>query len=175
MNSLIFFKNIIDIYPILVLINKTKMNDLSGSINCLDCTKRAKCFKKLIPTELEFIKQKSTQIQYRKDENICKQGAFASYVLYLADGLVKIYLEGQGNKNINIAITKPSEFIGLSAIFGNNNYNYSALALQDSSICLIEKESLTKLLINNGSFACEIIKWYCDKEIQLFNKINTVN
>ena len=150
------------------------MKDLGGSINCLDCNKRAKCFKKLNPTELEFIKQKRTQIQYRKDENICKQGAFASYVLYVADGLVKIYLEGQGNKNINVAIAQSSEFIGLSAIFGNNNYNYSALALRDSSIYLIEKESLTKLLVNNGDFACEIIKWYCDKEIQLFNKIKSL-
>ena len=150
------------------------MNDYSGSTNCLDCTKRSKCFKKLIPSELEFINQKSTQIQYRKGENICKQGAFASYVLYIADGLVINYLECQGNKNINVTISKTSEFIGLSAIFGDNIYNYSALALRDSSICLIEKESLKKLLLNNGIFASEIIKWYCDKEIQLFSKIKSL-
>jgi len=150
------------------------MKDDSGLINCLECKKRAKCFKKLIPSELEFINQKSTQIQYRKGENICKQGAFASYVLYVADGLAKIYLESQGNKNINVSITKATEFIGLSAIFGDNNYNYSALALRDSSICLIEKESLKKLLFENGDFACEIIKWYCDKEIQLFHKIKSL-
>lgn len=150
------------------------MNDDSGLIDCLNCKRRATCFKKLIPSELEFINQKSTQIQYRKGENICKQGAFASYVLYVADGLAKIYLESQGGKNINVTITKSSEFIGLSAMFGDNNYNYSALALRDSSICLIEKDSLKKLLIENGDFACEIIKWYCDKEMQLFNKIRSL-
>jgi len=150
------------------------MDNFSESINCLECKKSSKCFKKLIPTELDFINQNKTLIHYRKGENICKQGAFASYVLYIADGLVKIYLESPGNKNINVRISKTSEFIGLSAIFGDNIYNYSAQALHDSSICLIEKESFKKLLYNNGNFASEVIKWYCEKEKQLFSQIRSL-
>lgn len=156
------------------MINLIDMDNYSESINCLDCTKSSKCFKKLIPSELEFINQNKTQIQYRRGENICKQGAFASYVLYIADGLVKIYLESRGNRNINVKISQSQEFIALSAIFGDNFYNYSAVALCDSSICLIEKESFKKLLLNNGVFASEIIRWNCEKEIQLFDKIKSI-
>ncbi len=150
------------------------MNDFTESTNCLDCTKSSACFKKLIPSELEFINQKKTQILYKKGETICKQGAFSSYVLFISDGLVKLYLESPNNKNINIKILKTSEFIGLSSIYGENIYNYSAVALEDSSICLIEKESLRKLLNDNGNFASEIIKWYCANEKQLFNKIKSL-
>ena len=150
------------------------MNNYSESINCRDCKRSSKCFKKLIPSELAFINQNKTQIQYRKGETICKQGAFASYVLYITNGLVKIYLESQGNRNINVNISKSNEFIALSAIFGENIYNYSALALCDSSICLIEKESFKKLVLHNGVFASEIVKWYCDKEKQLFDKIKSI-
>ena len=150
------------------------MNDFTNSTNCLNCTKSSKCFKQLIPSELEFINQNKTQIQYKKGENICKQGAFASYVLYISEGLVKLYLENPNQKNINIKILKTSEFIGLSSIYGENIYNYSAIALKDSTICLIEKESIRKLLINNGNFASEIIKWYCRNEKQLFNKIKSL-
>ncbi len=145
----------------------------SESINCVDCKNSSKCFKKLIPSELEFINQNKTQILYRKGENICKQGAFASYVLYISDGLVKLYLESPNNKNINLKILKTSEFIGLSSIYGDNIYNYSTLALKDSTICLIEKKSFRKLLMNNGHFASEIIKWYCENEKQLFTKIQS--
>jgi len=88
--------------------------------------------------------------------------------------LVKIYLENSDNKNINIKISKTSEFIGLTAIFGNNIYNYSAQALNDCSVCLIEKESFKKLLLNNGNFASEVINWYCKKEMLLFNKIKSL-
>lgn len=150
------------------------MDDYSESINCLDCTKSSACFKKLIPSELEFINLNKTQIVYRKGENICKQGAFASYVLYISDGLVKLYLESPNNKNI-LRILKTSEFIGLSSIYGDNIYNYSTIALKDSTICLIEKNSVKKLLRDNGHFASEIIKWYCENEIQLFNKIQSLS
>jgi CRP/FNR family transcriptional regulator len=128
----------------------------------------------LIPSELEFINLNKTQIQYKKGENICKQGAFTSYVLYLVDGLVKLYLESPNNKNINIRILRSSEYIGLSSIYGDNIYNYSAIATKDSTICLIEKDSFRKLLIDNGLFASEIIKWHCEKEKQLFNKIKSL-
>jgi CRP/FNR family transcriptional regulator len=147
----------------------------SESTNCLDCKRSAKCFKKLIPSELEFINQNKTQILYRKGENICKQGAFASYVLFISDGLVKLYLEGSNNKDINLKILKTSEFIGLSSIYGDNIYNYSTVALKDSTICLIEKDSFKKLLIDNGHFASEIIKWYCENEKQLFKKIQSLS
>jgi len=150
------------------------MNNFSESVNCPECKKSSKCFKKLIPSELEFINQNKTQILYRKGENICKQGAFASYVLYISDGLVKLYLESPNNKNINLKILQTSEFVGLSSIYGDNLYNYSTAALKDSNICLIEKESFRKLLTNNGHFASEIIKWYCENEKRLFNKIQSL-
>ena len=150
------------------------MDDFTESTNCLNCSKSAACFKKLIPSELEFINQNKTQVLYRRGENICKQGAFASYVLYISDGSVKLFLESPNNKNINIKILRTSEFIGLSSIYGENIYNYSAVALEDSSICLIEKQSLRKLLNDNGNFASEIIKWYCVNEKQLFNKIKSL-
>ena len=150
------------------------MIDYTESTNCLDCTKSSKCFKQLIPSELEFINENKTQVLYRNGENICKQGAFASYVLYISDGLIKLYLESPNNKNINIKILKTSEFIGLSSVYGENIYNYSAVALKDSNICLLEKKSFRKLLNNNGNFASEIIKWYCNNEKQLFNKIKSL-
>ncbi|MCD4665967.1 MAG: Crp/Fnr family transcriptional regulator [Bacteroidales bacterium] len=150
------------------------MDDYSKSVNCLECTRSSKCFKKLIPSELKFINQNKTQILYRKGENICKQGAFASYVLYISDGLVRLYLESPNNKNINLKILKTSEFIGLSSIYGDNIYNYSTIALKDSVVCLIEKDSFRKLLTDNGHFASEIIKWYCENEKQLFNKVQSL-
>jgi CRP/FNR family transcriptional regulator, polysaccharide utilization system transcription regulator len=146
----------------------------SESINCLDCKNSSKCFKQLIASELEFINENKIQVLYRKGENICKQGAFASYVLYISDGLAKLYLESPNHKNINIKILKTSEFIGLSSIYGENIYNYSAVTLEDSTICLIEKESFRKLLNNNGNFSSEIIKWYCNNEKQLFDKIKSL-
>ncbi len=150
------------------------MQNYSEKTNCLNCKKSAKCFQRLIPAELEFINKNKTQISYSKGENICKQGAFASYISYISDGLVKLYLESPNNKNINLRILKTSEFIGLSSIYGDNIYNYSAKALSDSTVCLIDKASFKKLLLNNGKFASEIIRLYCLYEKQMFNTIKSI-
>lgn len=143
--------------------------------NCINCKKKAQCFSKLIPTELSFLNKNKTHLVYRKGENICKQGVFASYLPYISDGLVKVYLESSNNNDINLKILKTADFIGFSSIYGDNTYNYSAIALKDSSLCLIEKESFKKLLENNGAFASDIIKRYCSNEKQLFNKIQSLS
>jgi len=150
------------------------MNDYSEETNCVECKKRAICFQRLIPEELEFINRNKTQLSYAKGETICKQGAYASYLSYISDGLVKIYLEGPKQKNLNLRIQKTSEFIGLSSVYGENIYNYSAAALTDSTICLIDKAVFKKILLENGRFASEVIKLFCMYEIQTFSKIKSI-
>lgn len=148
---------------------------MAEEFNCTDCKIGSNCFQKLFPAELEFINQKKTQISYAKGENICKQGAFASYVLYVSSGLVKVYVENNSKKFTNLQILKSSEFIGLSSIYGENIYNYSAVALKDSNICLIEKEALKKLLGSNAAFSSSLIQRFCQKEQNLFNKIKSIS
>ncbi|MCF8228386.1 MAG: Crp/Fnr family transcriptional regulator [Bacteroidales bacterium] len=148
--------------------------DKPETTNCLKCKRSAQCFKKLIPAELEFINQNKTQILYRKGENICKQGAYAPNLLFILDGLVKVYLDSPKNKNINLKILSTSEFIGLSSLYDEKFFNYSTTALKDSVICLIEKTSFRKLLINNCAFSSEIIKRYCNNERELFHKIQSL-
>ncbi|BAX78424.1 Crp/Fnr family transcriptional regulator [Labilibaculum antarcticum] len=142
---------------------------------CADCEIASKCFKKLIPSELEFINQMKIQIQYRKGEILCKQGAFASYVLYIPNGLVKLYLENTNNKFTNIKILKSMNFIGLASIYGENIYNYSVVALKETDVCLIDKDAIRKLLESNSDFASELIKQYCVREKYFLNFIKSIS
>lgn len=97
-----------------------------------------------------------TRISYLKGENIFKQGAFAPYIIYVVSGLVKIYLQTGYNKQINIGLAKSGDFLAFSSIFGENVHTYSTQSLKDSEICMIEKESLKNILIENPQFALEI-------------------
>jgi len=148
---------------------------MSITKTCIDCEISSNCFKKLIPSELEFINSKKAQIKYRKDENLCKQGAFASYVLYISKGLVKLYLENTNDKFTNIKILKTTDFIGLASIYGENIYNYSVVALDETDVCLIDKNAIRKLLENNAKFASEMIKQYCYREKYFFNIMKSIS
>jgi len=132
--------------------------------NCKECKKSSTCFQYLYPDELEFINSRKTQITYLKGEIIFKQGAFASYILYVVDGLVKVFLQTGSIKQLNIRLTKQGEFMAFSSAFGDNIYNCSAIALKDSTICMIEKTALKELLMKNADFAMRITSRNCRNE-----------
>jgi CRP-like cAMP-binding protein len=136
------------------------------------CDIQAPCFQLLTREEIEQIQSSKTQVLFRKGENLTKQGAFASYVLFIVTGFVKQLIEGDGTKGYNLKIVRPGEFLGLSSVFGRNTFDYSAIALTDVQAFLIEKEAIAKLIHHDGNFAFSIIKRYCEQNTLLFDSIH---
>ena len=132
-------------------------------------------FNHLYPEELNIDGQYKTQITYLKGENIFKQGAFAPYVIYVVKGLVKVYLQTGYDKQTNISLAKTGDFLAFSSIFGENIHTYSAQAVKDSVICMIEKESLKEVLLNNPQFALEITSKNYRNERHLFEVIKNIS
>lgn len=116
-----------------------------------------------------------TRVEYLKSENIFKQGAFAPYVIYVVKGLVKVYLQTGMEKQINISIAKPGDFLAFSSIFGENVHNYSTQALTNAEICMIEKESLQKILLEHPDFALQVTSKNYRKEKHLLEIIKNVS
>ena len=114
------------------------------------------CFHLISPEELESIHEKRTQLSYEKDELIFKQGAFAPHVLFIQSGLVKVYLQTGPRKHLNLWIARSGDFLAFSTIFGAELYAYSASALKDSDLLMIDKNSLRGLLRTNPEFALRI-------------------
>lgn len=121
------------------------------------------------------LKAHKTRVQYLKGENIFKQGAFAPYVIYVVEGLVKVYLQTGFEKQINIGISKPGDFLAFSSVFGEPLHTYSTQALTNAEICMIEKESLKQILLENPEFALEITSKNYRKEKHLLEIIKNVS
>lgn len=138
------------------------------------CEIQAPCFQLLSAEEAKLIRASKTQVLFRKGENLTKQGTFASYVLFLMDGFVKQYVEGDGTHNYNLRIIQSGEFLGLSSVFTKNTFNYSTIALTDTRVYLVEKDALTKVVQQNGSFAFNIIKRYCEQNSRLYDSIRSL-
>lgn len=115
-----------------------------------------------------------TQVLFRKGDNLTKQGAYASYVLFIIKGLAKQYVEGDGIKNYNLRIIKPGEFVGLSSVFTKNRFNYSSIALTDCQVLLVENDVIEKVVKQNGMFGFNIIKRYCEQNSNLFDTLRNI-
>lgn len=138
------------------------------------CDIKAPCFQMLSHEEVELVRASKTQVFFRKSDNLTKQGAFASYVLFMISGLAKQYIEGDGTKDFNLRIVKSGEFVGLSTVFTKNTFNYSSVAITDCQVYLIEKDAIAKIIRQNGMFAFNIIKRYCEQNANLFDTLKTV-
>lgn len=150
------------------------MKTLSESDSGFICDIQAPCFQTLNNNEVELVRASKTQVLFRKGENLTKQGAFASYVLFILTGYVKQYVEGNGKYNHNLRIIKPGEFVGLSSVFGKSTFNYSAVSITDTQVFLIEKEALANVSQHNGMFAYAIIKRYTEQNVSLFDTIRNL-
>jgi CRP-like cAMP-binding protein len=137
------------------------------------CDIDAPCFHMLVGEELDLVRESKTQVLFRKGENLTKQGTFASYILFVIKGVVKQHLE-EGDKNYNLRLIKPGDFVGLSTVFGKNTYNYSTIALTDTQTMLIEKSAIEQLTRNNGQFAFNLIQRYCEQSSMLYGSIRNL-
>jgi CRP-like cAMP-binding protein len=137
--------------------------------NCLECKRSSDCFTQRIDYCKDFFSIEKAHINFKKGETIIKEGTFVSSIYYILDGLAKVYLEGP-NKNVIIKIIKADDFLGLTSIFSNHTYYFSATALSDTTICSIDMSVILRLLSENCKFTQEVVKWYCGNYNLMFTK-----
>ena len=124
---------------------------------------------------LDNLNAYKTRVKYLKGETIFKQGAFAPYVMYVVEGLVKVYLQTGVDKNMSISVASEGEFLAFSSVFGEPVHTYSAQAISNTQICMIEKESLKKILLDNPEFALKITSQNYQNERHLFEVIKNIS
>lgn len=137
--------------------------------------KEPDCFQLISRDELDALTSKRTQVSYLRGETIFKQGAFAPHVLFIQSGLVKVYLQTGKRKIQNLWIAKPGDFLAFSSLFGREVYPYSATALKDSELLMIDKESLAGLLKTNPEFGFRITSRNYSSEIQLMSIVSSLS
>lgn len=140
---------------------------------CLICKSKSSCFTQLKVEELGLVDNDRIEVNYKKDELICKQGSFATHISFLKKGLVKAYLEGK-SKNHILSITSKGNLIGLPSLFGDPIFHYSVVAYEDSAICQIDINVFRKFIHENALFSAEIIKRINEDTINNYERFLSV-
>ena len=97
------------------------------------------------------------RISFRKGENIIKQGAFTTNIVYIKSGLVKEHMSGPNGKDEIMKITKAPAYIGVPSALGGRIHKYSCTALEHTSVCFIDLYIFNELLLTNTYFSRELI------------------
>ncbi len=79
---------------------------------CFMENQHTSCFDLLTPEQKELVKLNRVQVSYKKGETVAKQGSLASHIIFLDEGLVKVFLEGRP-KDLILNIVPSIHLIGL--------------------------------------------------------------
>lgn len=141
---------------------------------CAYCNQKSKAAGKLGQKELEKLGHNCNQVTFQKGEKIMIQNALSYNIVFVKQGLVKLHIKGPERDQI-MRITKGPSYLGIPTTVGAKTNQYSATAISRVSVCFIAFDTFKEFLIQNGSFAYEIIVELCKNELLNFRKcINQV-
>ena len=129
--------------------------------DCIDNPKSV--FTVLTPKEKEFLKQNYTCAFYKKGEVIFKEGDKPMGLMILAEGKVKIFKEGVGGREQIVRMAKPVGFIGYRALFAGENHTATAVAIEDCVSCIVDKESVYRVIRSNAELSISIIQSFASE------------
>lgn len=146
------------------------MEEVERFSGCTLSFHQCRCFEKLTPEQKAFLDAHSVKIRYKKGEMICKQGGFVSHVMYMEEGLAKVFLENGANSLV-LRIIPNGNFMGLASVSEEHStFPYSAMAYVDSEIRQIDIHAFRKLMEQNTEFVKEIIEILSSNSIQIYGR-----
>ncbi|NQU88654.1 MAG: Crp/Fnr family transcriptional regulator [Mariniphaga sp.] len=137
---------------------------------CTISANQCKCFEKLTEEELELLEKNSVKVKYKRGEILFKQGGLVSQIMYMEQGLAKVYLDN-GKNSLVLKIIPDGNFLGLASVSEENNtYQYSVMTYVDSLVRQIDISFFRKLLNQNPGFTKEVIDILSTNSVLIYGR-----
>jgi CRP/FNR family transcriptional regulator, polysaccharide utilization system transcription regulator len=131
---------------------------MTGTI-CNHCINNANSiFYSLGEEDKKILSDKHRCLIFGKNQIIYREGERPDGLICLSAGKVKIYKEGIGGREQIVRMARPVGFIGYRALFAEENYMATSVALEDSTICIINRDALFRVLQTNSELSLKIIR-----------------
>src|SRR5437016_3330834 len=98
-------------------------------------------------------------VKYRRGEVVFSQGDAGNDVRYIQKGAIKLSVLSRIGKEAVVAMLAPGDFFGEGALAGQSVRIGTATAVLASSVLIIEKEAMVRLLRDEATFADRFISF----------------
>lgn len=106
--------------------------------------------------EKELLNANRTEVFFRKNEIISKQGSLATQLIFIQKGLSKSYFEYGSTKQM-ICIHPAHSLLGIQGLSVSNIYHCTLAALEDVSVCMFDIDTFKKIAKHNASFVFQLL------------------
>ncbi|MUK88810.1 cyclic nucleotide-binding domain-containing protein [Ornithinibacillus sp. L9] len=117
---------------------------------------------RLEPHECELIINSSQQVDVKKGDNVYSEGDPANKLYFIKKGKIKnIKRIGKG-KELILFTRKEQDCFGEIGLFSGLTYTNTAVAMEKSSLYVLEKEWVEKLVTDNGRMGLKFTRWVAE-------------
>jgi CRP/FNR family transcriptional regulator len=135
---------------------------MGNPINKMPCelcaSRKHSMLSELSDTHICTISENKNLISHKKGQILYYEGTKPLGIFCINSGVVKVYKTASNGKEQIIHLAKSGDFLGYSALLGEENYSNSSMIIEDAKICFIPKESFLNTLFTNSSFLKRITK-----------------
>lgn len=124
--------------------------------------KKMRLFQNIPGEKLMHLAEVSQVVHFRKDDIVSRQGALAETLYIIKDGFLRIEIEQNGVKTI-VSRVGSGETYGEIGLFSNAPRSASAIAEQDSTLFLIRRGPLRKLVVQTPEIANNFLEFFSEK------------
>lgn len=158
------------------MVGLTRINNMNKLevTHCLHCKNKSDIFADLSDTELNKVNQCRVSMKYSAGEIIFKQGSPCHDFVCVTSGLVKCYVEGEDDKKIIIGFVRPIEYIFSPGAYVDRKHHFSAIACEDTTVCLVSTDVFQELVKTNSQFANDFIAKISFQAIELCNQLTNI-
>ncbi|WP_064505498.1 Crp/Fnr family transcriptional regulator [Defluviitalea phaphyphila] len=152
------------------------MNNICNCQNCHNdlCAKNVFIFSSLNNKEIEKIVSLIIRKTYLKGELIAIEGSNLDGLIIINKGKVKVYKNTYEGKEQILYIFSEGDFFGEKSLIINQEITYNIEALEDTSVCMIKKETFKTLLKEYPEISFKVMEELCMRLENLENIIKSM-
>lgn len=115
-------------------------------------------FNVLDNEQLQVLTQHKSCAIFKKGQYVFNEQGLPNGLFCVNNGKIKLTTSGFDGKEQILRLAKPGDVLGYRSLISNQRYHCSAVALEDSSICIIDKNFFYQSIENNNKLLFEIAR-----------------
>jgi CRP-like cAMP-binding protein len=148
----------------------------SEKVNCHECGSRSQSLLcSLKSAELTTIDESKFHQHFKAGQNLFYAGNPASGVFCILSGTVKLEVQDDEGKTQIAQVYSKGGMIGYHALFSNDQYMSSAIAVEQTELCFIPKTTILELVKNNPELALKFLKQLSDDFRMMETRLHRVS
>ncbi len=138
------------------------------------CAKKVSLFANLSEEDLDQVVSLVSRRRVAKGETVFSIGDPSESLYIVNSGSLKVYVLSREGREQILYFLKEGEFLGDVHLLKTGTFDYEAMALEDTHLCIIHKKDFDRLILERPEIAIKLLAYAHDRIVDLEELIQTL-